>query len=80
MSSKVWSIGLQKQKQMIQHHVHIRSIDQFKQVGVRKNDRNEINSVDDHSCWLCIRVTFPSANGKVFGLPADRFVPTEFEV
>ena len=23
-----------------------------------KNDRNEINSVDDHHVWLCIRVTF----------------------
>ena len=31
---------------MFEYHVHIRSTDQFKQVGVReKNDRNEINSV-----------------------------------
>ena len=34
---------------MIQHQVHIRSTDQFNKVGVNeKNDRNEINSVDDH--------------------------------
>ena len=56
---------------MIQHHVHIRSTDQFNQVGVHeKNDRNEINSVDDHRVWLCICVIFSSI-GKVFGLPAD---------
>ena len=31
---------------MGEYHVHVRSTDQFKQVGVReKNDRNEINSV-----------------------------------
>ena len=31
---------------MVEYHVHIRSTDQFKQVGVRdKNDRNEINIV-----------------------------------
>ena len=71
MSSKVWSIGIQKHTKMIQHHVHIRSTDQFKQVGVQeKKDRNEINSVDDHRAWLCIRVIFSSI-GKVFGLPAD---------
>ena len=34
MSSKVWSIGIQKHTKMIQHHVHIRSTDQFNQVGV----------------------------------------------
>ena len=44
-----------------------------------KKYRNEINSVDDHRVWLCIHVTFSSI-GKVFGLPADRFVPSEFEV
>ena len=54
MSSKFWSISLQKHTKMIQHHVHIRSTDQFKQVGVReKNDRNEINGVDDHPhLWI----------------------------
>ena len=50
---------------MIQHHVHNGSTDQFKQVGVReKNDGNEINSVDDHNIWLCIRVTFSPLIGK----------------
>ena len=45
---------------MIQHHVHISSIDQFNQVGVyEKNDRNEINSVDDHRVWLYIALPFP---------------------
>ena len=34
MSSKVWSIGIQKHTKMIQDHVHIISTDQFKQVGV----------------------------------------------
>ena len=50
MSSKVKSIVIQKHTNMIQHHVHIRSTDQFNQVGVheKKNDRNKINSVDDH--------------------------------
>ena len=56
MSSKVWSIGLQKHTKMIQHHVNIRSTDQVKQVGVHeKNDRNEINSVDNvNPVFLCI--------------------------
>ena len=40
---------------------------------VKKNNRNEINSVDDHRVWLCIRVTFSSSSGKVFGLPSDWF-------
>ena len=72
MSSKVWSIGIQKHTEMIQHHAHIGSTDQFNQVGVHeKNDRNEINSVNDHRVWLCIRVTFFSSIGKVFGLPVD---------
>ena len=32
---------------MIEYHVHIRSTDQFKQVGVReKNDRNEIKNLE----------------------------------
>ena len=72
MSSTVWSIGTQKHTKMIQHHVHIRSTDQFNKVGVHeKNDRNEINSVDDHRVWLCNRIVFFSSIGKVFGLPAD---------
>ena len=57
MFSQVWSIGIQKLTNIIQHH--------------EKNDRNEINSVDDHRTWLCIRVTFFSLIGKVFELPAD---------
>ena len=40
MSSKVWSIGIQKHKKMIQYHVHIRSTDQLNQVGVHKNMRS----------------------------------------
>ena len=47
---------------------------------MKKNDRNEINSVDDHRVWLFIRLTFSWSIGKVFGLPADSFVLTEFEV
>ena len=72
MSSKVWSIGIQKHTKTIQHHVHIRSTDQFNQLGVheKKIDRNEINSVDAHRVWLRIHVTFSSI-GKVFELPAD---------
>ena len=72
MSSKVWYIGIQKHTKMIQHHVHIRSTDQFNQVGVHeKNDRNEINSVNDHRVRLCNHATFSSSIRKVFGLPAD---------
>ena len=36
MSSKVWSIGIQKHTKMIQHHVHIRSTDQFNQIGMHE--------------------------------------------
>ena len=35
MSIQVWSIGLQKLTKIIENHVHIRSTDHFKQVGVR---------------------------------------------
>ena len=38
---------------------------------MNKNDRNEINSVDDRRVWLRNRVTFSSSLGKVYGLPAD---------
>ena len=73
MSSKIWSIGIQKHTKKIHQKVHIRSTDQFNQVGVHeKNDsRNEINSVDDHRVWLCVRITIFSSIGKVFRLPAD---------
>ena len=72
MFSKVWIIGIRKHTKMIQHHVYIRPTDQFNEVGVHeKKDRNEINSMYDHCVWLCIRVTFFSTIGKVFGLPAN---------
>ena len=35
MSIQVWSIWLQKLTKMFENHVHIRSTDHFKQVGVR---------------------------------------------
>ena len=67
MSSLVWSIGIQKHTEMIQHHVRIKSTDQFNQVGVHeKNDRNEINGVDDHRVWLFIRVTSVLNDRKIF--------------
>ena len=46
----------------------------------KKNHRNEINNVNEHRVWLCIRVTFFSSIGIFFGLPADCFVLTEIEV
>ena len=54
MSSEVWSIRIQKHRKLIPHHVHIRSTDQFNQVGVheKKNDRDEINIVDAHRVWF----------------------------
>ena len=65
MAIQVWSIGLQKHTKMIENYVHIRYIDHFKQVGVReKNDRNEINSVDDHCVWLCVRISTPHRSEK----------------
>ena len=61
MFIKVWSIGLQKLTKTIENHVHIRSTDNFKQVGVHGKMTNEINSVDDRCVWLlCIRVTSSS--------------------
>ena len=69
MFIQVWSIGLQKLTKMIENHVHIRSTDRFKQVGVHGIMTNEINSVDDRCVWLCIRVTFSSSIGKVLVLP-----------
>ena len=35
MYIQLWSIWLQKLAKMIENHVHIRSTDHFKQVGVR---------------------------------------------
>ena len=39
MSSKVWSIEIQKHTKMIQHHAHIRSTDQFNQVGLGVHEK-----------------------------------------
>ena len=73
MSSKGWSIGIQKHTKMIQYHVYIRSTYQFNQVGVpEKNDRNDINSVDAHRVWLCIRVT--SSIGIFYYLLTDMWL------
>ena len=68
MFIQIWSIGLQKLTKLIENHVHIRSTDHFKQVGVHGKMTNEINSVDDRCVWLCICVTFSSI-GKVLKLP-----------
>ena len=57
---------------MIQHHVHIRSTDQFNQVGVHEKNI-EMRSI----VWITI--AFCCAF-EVFGLRADWFVLTEFEV
>ena len=47
MFIQVWSIGFSKLTKMIENHVHIRSTDHSKQVGVHGKMTNEINSVDD---------------------------------
>ena len=44
MFIKVWSIGLQKLTKMIENHVHFRSTDHFKQVGVH-GKMTEIKSI-----------------------------------
>ena len=62
-------VGLQKFTKMIENHVHIRSTDDFKQVGVHGKMTNEINSVDDRCVWLCIRITFSSSIGKGYRPP-----------
>ena len=63
MFSKVWSIGIQKHTKNFQHHVHIRSTDQFNQVGLHEKMTEMISIV-----WLCICVTIFSSIGKVSGL------------
>ena len=64
MSSKVWSLEfISKHEKMVEYHVHVRSTDQFKQVGVReKNDRNEINNVGSPH----LRKHLPIASGFSF--------------
>ena len=51
MSSKVWSIGIQKTNKndsaSCSYQIH-------RSVQSGKNDRNETNSVDDHRVWLCV--------------------------
>ena len=79
MFIQVWSNGLHKLPKVMENHVHIRSTDHFKQVGVRgKNDRNGFNNVDDQCVSLCVHTTFSSSIGKVLELPDGWFVPTEF--
>ena len=49
MYSKVWSIGLSKHEQVIEYHVHIRSTDPFKQIGMREKMtemRSKILNID----------------------------------
>ena len=54
MFIRVWSIGLHKLTKMIENHVHIRSKDHFKQVGVHGKMANEINSVDYRCAGLVV--------------------------
>ena len=62
MSIKVWSIRIQK-------HTNNGSVlclyQILRSVQSGKNDRNEMNSVDAHRVWLCIRVIFSSPIRKV---------------
>ena len=44
MSSKVWSIGFAKNEKINEYHVHIRSTDHFKQIGVREKKMTEMRS------------------------------------
>ena len=49
MSSKVGSFGLLKHEKMVEYHVHMRSTDHFKLVGVREKKMTEMRSiVEDH--------------------------------
>ena len=45
MFIQVWSIELQKLTKMIENHVHIRSTDHFKQVGVHEKMTEMISIV-----------------------------------
>ena len=55
MSSRVWSIGIQKHTKMIQHHVHVRSTDQFNHVGMHEKKMTEIRSI------VCMTIAFGCA-------------------
>ena len=50
MFIQVWSIGLQKLTKMIENHVHIRSIDHFKQVGVHGKMKSIVWMNDAFGC------------------------------
>ena len=65
MYSSVWSIGIQKHKN--DSASLFISDPQISSINLKRND---INGVDDHRVWLCIRVTFSSI-GKDYGLSAD---------
>ena len=56
--SKVWSIGIQKHIKMIQHHFHISSTYQFKQVGVHEKQRVVQQDNKARRC-VCARVYLP---------------------
>ena len=56
-----------KHEKMVEYHVHVRSTDQYKQVGVReKNDRNEIYSVGSPHLTMHLRKHFPITSGFSF--------------
>ena len=51
-------LGYKNTQKIIAYHIHIRSTDQFKQVGVRETKMTEMRSiaVEGHHVWLCICV------------------------
>ena len=53
-------LGYRNLQKMIENHVHVRSTDLFKQVGVRGKMTEMKPIVDDRCVWLCVRVTFSS--------------------
>ena len=67
MSSKVWSIGIQKHTKMIQHHVHVRSAYQFNQVGVHQK-MTELRSI------MWITIVFGCAFALPFPHRLDKFM------
>ena len=70
MYSSVWSIGIQKHKNdSASLFISDPQISSIRQGLMKRNDRNDINGVDDHRVWLCIRVT--SSIGKDYGLSTD---------
>ena len=72
MSSKVLSIGIHKHtKRFSIMFISDPLISSIRAGCKKKNDRNDINSVNDNRVWVCIRVTFSSSIGKAFGLHAD---------